>query len=90
VPTNAVEVINLISSGGLVTALLVILWAGATKRWCWGYQLDEKKLELLEKDEDLKIMRAERDIWIERTLRLTRVADTAVQTTKAMVQRVDE
>lgn len=37
------QLINLISSGGLVTGLLVVLWAGMTKRWVWGWVYEEER-----------------------------------------------
>lgn len=85
-----IETINWISSGGLVFGLLVALWAGLTKKWRWGYQFDEKQAELAKREEELERMRTERDIWIERTLRLTKIADTSVQTMKAVVAKVEE
>lgn len=40
-------IINLISSGGLVTTLILIIWAGATKKWVfgWVYQQEQQRAE---------------------------------------------
>lgn len=51
-PTNAAD---FLSRAGVVGALLLAMWAGATRRWVWGYQLDE--------------MRADRDMWRDIALR---------------------
>lgn len=85
-----IETINWLTSGGLVTTLFVILYLGMSKRWRWGYQFDELQAELLKREEDLERMRTERDIWIERTLRLTKITDASVQTMKAVVTKVEE
>jgi hypothetical protein len=51
-PTTAAD---FLSRAGVVGALLIAMWAGATRRWVWGYQLEE--------------MRQDRDMWRDLALR---------------------
>lgn len=85
-----VELINLISSGGLVTALLTIIIAGAKKQWAFGYQLKEKDEALAASRAETAAMKAERDLWTERTLRALDALAISTETNKALVKKSGE
>lgn len=57
-------IVDLITSGGLVTLLLVILLSGAKGKWVFGHQYDE--------------LRKERDQWRDLALKATGAAQDAV------------
>jgi hypothetical protein len=87
-PTEAIDWILRVGATGL---LAIALWAGLAKKWRWGYQFDEMQELLQKKDDELERMRTERDIWIERTLKLNKItAEASVQTMKAVVTKAEE
>lgn len=66
--------------GGVILFLLIILWAGKTKLWVWGYQLKEAHDREREKQN-------EADEWRDRFLQAMSQATTATEVLHTQIRK---